>query len=64
MCSAVTKIETMLIDAMKEDRRLTEEVRKLEQRLSCIKRPVSPALEGGVKGHKIKGKYLTGKPPL
>ena len=23
--------------------------------------PVSPALEGGVKGHKIKGKYLTGK---
>ena len=24
--------------------------------------PVSPALEGGVKGHNIKGKYLTGKP--
>jgi hypothetical protein len=23
--------------------------------------PVSPALEGEVKGHKIKGKYLTGK---
>ena len=26
------------------------------------KYPVSPALEGGVKGHNIKGKYLTGKP--
>ncbi|MBP1696446.1 MAG: hypothetical protein H6Q41_1634 [Deltaproteobacteria bacterium] len=24
--------------------------------------PVSPALEGGVKGHNIEGKYLTGKP--
>jgi hypothetical protein len=24
--------------------------------------PVSPALEGGVKGHNIKGKHLTGKP--
>src|SRR4030042_7008111 len=24
--------------------------------------PVSPVLEGGVKGHNIKGKYLTGKP--
>jgi hypothetical protein len=24
--------------------------------------PVSPALEGGVKGHNIKGRYLTGKP--
>jgi len=26
--------------------------------------PVSPALEVGVKGHNIKGKYLTGKPAL
>jgi len=26
--------------------------------------PVNPALEGGGKGHNIKGKYLTGKPPL
>jgi hypothetical protein len=24
--------------------------------------PVSPALDGGVKGHNIRGKYLTGKP--
>jgi hypothetical protein len=24
--------------------------------------PASPALAGGVKGHNIKGKYLTGKP--
>jgi len=24
--------------------------------------PVSPALEGGVKGHNIERKYLTGKP--
>jgi hypothetical protein len=24
--------------------------------------PVSPALEGGVKGHNIKGKYFIGKP--
>jgi len=26
--------------------------------------PVSLALEGEVKGHNIKGKYLTGKPRL
>jgi hypothetical protein len=24
--------------------------------------PISPALEGEVKGHNIKGMYLTGKP--
>jgi hypothetical protein len=29
---------------------------------STGKCPVSPALEGGIKGHNIKGKYLAGKP--
>ena len=32
------------------------------ERPSTGKCPVSPALEGGVKGHNIKGRYLTGKP--
>jgi hypothetical protein len=26
--------------------------------------PVNPALKGGVKGHNLKGNYLTGKPRL
>jgi len=35
----------------------------IDDRLALAgKCPASPALEGGVKGHTIKRKYLTGKP--